>query len=45
MSADKTFSAAMVQMRTGLLPAPSLEQGAKLIRQAAAAGADYILTP
>ena len=45
MSADKTFSAAMVQMRTGLLPAASLEQGTKLIRQAAAAGADYILTP
>src|ERR1019366_7149083 len=45
MSADLTFTAAMVQMRTGLLPEPSLEQGARLIRQAAAEGADYVLTP
>ncbi len=27
MSAGTTFTAAMVQMRTGLLPEPSLEQG------------------
>ncbi|HEY5127199.1 MAG TPA: carbon-nitrogen hydrolase family protein, partial [Bradyrhizobium sp.] len=45
MSADLTFTAAMVQMRTGLLPEPSLEQGTKLIRQAAAQGADYVQTP
>src|SRR5437868_11367112 len=45
MSADQTFTAAMVQMRTGLLPEPSLEQGVKLIRDAAAQGADYVLTP
>src|SRR4029079_8842268 len=45
MSADSTFTAAMVQMRTGLLPEPSLEQGTKLIREAAAQGADYVLTP
>lgn len=45
MSADKTFTAALVQMRTGLLPAPSLAQGEKLIRQAAGDGADYVLTP
>src|SRR5260370_41996066 len=45
MSADNTFTAAMVQMRTGLLPGPSLEQGTKLIREAAAQGADYVLTP
>ena len=45
MSADLTFTAAMVQMRTSLLPEPSLEQGAKLIRQAASEGADYVLTP
>lgn len=45
MSADLTFTAAMVQMRTGLLPGPSLDQGARLIREAAAAGADYVLTP
>src|ERR1700730_12772652 len=45
MSADQTFAAAMVQMRTGLLPEPNLEQGTKLIREAAAQGADYVLTP
>jgi deaminated glutathione amidase len=45
MSADLTFTAAMVQMRTGLLSGHSLEQGTKLIREAAAQGADYVLTP
>ncbi|MDE2376006.1 carbon-nitrogen hydrolase family protein [Bradyrhizobium sp.] len=45
MSDDPTFKAAMVQMRTSLLPEPSLEQATKLIRQAAAAGADYVQTP
>jgi len=45
MSTDLTFTAAMVQMRTGLLPGPSLEQGTKLVRQAAAQGADYVQTP
>ena len=45
MSAGSTFTAAMVQMRTGLLPEPSLEQGTGLIREAAAQGADYVLTP
>jgi predicted amidohydrolase len=45
MSTDLSFTAAMVQMRTGLLPEPSLEQGTRLIREAAAAGADYVLTP
>ena len=45
MSADSIFTAAMVQMRTGLLPEPSLEQGTRLIREAAAQGADYVLTP
>ena len=45
MSTDNTFTAAMVQMRTSLLPGPSLEQGTQLIRQAAAQGADYVLTP
>src|SRR5271169_5616536 len=45
MSADHSFTAAMIQMRTGLLPEPSCEQGIKLIRQAAAQGADYVLTP
>ena len=45
MSTDPSFTAAMVQMRTGLLPEPSLEQGTRLIREAAAQGADYVLTP
>src|SRR5450631_690860 len=45
MSADLSFTAAMVQMRTSLLPEPSLEQGTRLIRQAAAEGADYVQTP
>jgi deaminated glutathione amidase len=45
MSADLSFTAAMVQMRTGLLPGPSLEQGTELIRKAAAQGADYVQTP
>ena len=35
----------MVQMRTGLLPEPSLAQGTALIREAAAQGADYVQTP
>jgi deaminated glutathione amidase len=45
MSADNTFTAAMVQMCTAMLPQASLEQGTKLIRQAAGQGADYVLTP
>ena len=45
MSDNKTFTAAIVQMRTSLLPELSLEQGTRLIRQAAAQGADYVLTP
>jgi predicted amidohydrolase len=42
---DRSFTAAMVQMRTGLLPEPSLAQGIKLVREAVAQGADYVLTP
>src|ERR1700733_9096676 len=45
MSADLSCTAAMVKMRTGLLPEASLEQGTRLIRQAAAEGADYVQTP
>jgi deaminated glutathione amidase len=45
MSADLSFTAAMVQMRTGLLPPANLEQGTKLIREAVSQGADYVLTP
>lgn len=43
--AKHTFVAAMVQMRTGLVPRDSLEQGRHLIREAALAGADYVQTP
>ena len=45
MSDNRTFTAAMVQMRTGLMPEPSLAQATRLIRQAAANGADYVQTP
>jgi predicted amidohydrolase len=45
MTAAAPFNAALVQMRTGLLPGPSLDQGSALIREAAKAGADYVLTP
>jgi len=44
-AAAQTFTAAMVQMCSGLLPEPNLEQGTRLIRQAAAEGADYVQTP
>ncbi len=45
MTAGSPFVAAMVQMRTGLLPGPSFEQAAELIREAALQGADYVQTP
>src|SRR6202789_4567512 len=45
MSAALSFPAPMGQMRTGLLPPANLEQGTELIREAAAQGADYVLTP
>ena len=45
MATDNKFTAAMVQMRTGLLPGPSLEQGMALVREAKKQGADYVLTP
>ncbi|GAB1718090.1 MAG: Nitrilase/cyanide hydratase and apolipoprotein N-acyltransferase [Nitrobacter sp.] len=45
MSTETTFVAAMIQMRSGLLPEPNLDQGARLIREAAAQGAHFIQTP
>jgi predicted amidohydrolase len=45
MNTGSPFVAAMVQLRTGLLPGPSFEQAAALIRDAAAQGADYVQTP
>ncbi len=45
MSADHTFTAAMVQMRTSLSPDASFKQAESLIREAASQGADYVQTP
>ena len=45
MSADLSFTAAMVQMRTSLSPEASFEQAEGLIRDAAAQGANYVQTP
>jgi predicted amidohydrolase len=39
------FNAAMIQMRSGLDPAANLAAALKLIEEAKAAGADYVLTP
>lgn len=41
----RPFTAALVQLRTGLLPEPNLQQATALIREAAKAGADYVQTP
>jgi len=43
--AGTPFTAAMIQMRTGLSPEASFAQAASLIRQARSDGADYVLTP
>ncbi len=45
MSGDRSFTAAMIQMRTGLTPEPSLEQATALIRDAVKQGAQYVQTP
>ena len=45
MSADLSFTAAMVQMRTSLSPEASFRQAEGLIREAAAQGANYVQTP
>ncbi len=45
MNTQPTFVAAMVQMRSGLLPEPNFDQGSRLIREAAAQGADFVQTP
>ncbi len=42
---DRAFTAALIQMRTRLRPEDSLDEGVRLIRQAAADGADYVQTP
>jgi predicted amidohydrolase len=40
-----TFRTALVQMRSGRVPAVNIDAAAELIRQAAERGADYVLTP
>ena len=47
MSADKPakFKAAMIQMRSGLLPGPNIDAAVRLIGEAKSAGADYVQTP
>ncbi len=45
MSEPRPFTAAMVQMRTSLSPQASFEEAERLIRDAAARGADYVQTP
>src|ERR1700759_5491617 len=45
MRGGNIFFPGVVQMRTGLLPGPSLEQGTALIREAVKQGADYVQTP
>jgi predicted amidohydrolase len=40
-----TFKAAMIQMRSGLVPAANVDAASRLIGEAKAAGADYVQTP
>ncbi len=40
-----TFTAGLVQMRSGLSPQANLDAAVRLIEQAKAGGADYVLTP
>jgi len=44
MSAS-TFKAAMIQMRSGMTPGANVEAAVRLIGEAKAAGAEYVLTP
>jgi predicted amidohydrolase len=39
------FTAALIQLRSGLLPQANIDAASKLIREAKDAGADYVLTP
>ncbi len=43
--AKASFKAAMIQTRSGLTPAANIDACARLIREAKAAGADYVQTP
>ncbi len=44
-TAAQPFTAAMIQMCSGMSPEANLEAGSKLIRQAVSEGADYVQTP
>jgi GrxC family glutaredoxin len=44
-SQGSTFNVALVQLRSGLTPAPNLDMACKLIAEAKTAGADYVQTP
>jgi predicted amidohydrolase len=45
MSAATTFTAGLVQMRSGLSPQANLDTALRLLGEAKSAGADYVLTP
>src|SRR5262249_61885498 len=45
MSANSTFKAAMIQMRSGLTPARNIDEPVRMTGEAKTAGADYVLTP
>jgi deaminated glutathione amidase len=45
MTTTSVFKAAMIQMRAGLAPAANLEAAVRMIGEAKAAGAEYVLTP
>src|SRR5947209_19924125 len=40
-----TFTAGLVQMRSGLSPQANLDAAVRLVEEAKRAGADYVLTP
>src|SRR5689334_11564434 len=44
-SRNSTFRAGLVQMRSGRTPGANVDTASRLISEAKAAGADYILTP
>jgi predicted amidohydrolase len=43
--ADASFTAALIQLRSGLLPQTNIDTATRLMREAKDAGADYVLTP
>jgi deaminated glutathione amidase len=45
MTTASVFKAAMIQMRAGLSPAANLEAAVRMVGEAKAAGAEYVLTP